>query len=389
MNSVMMGFIVGSAAGPIGSLLGAAVGYIHGQSAKKEMEQRAQLEADRQKKLDQELEQQILAQRGEGNLETVGAAEPAVPEQGVIIVEDHLAEPGTGGGSSATEASQPGVVVVTDHLAPPAPERVLRGSPPPAEGSGSSAPVQAPTLARVPPEKVDQEGFKTIYEDNRLVRRERDLNGDGKPDIVMHYDAQGQLVRREESSQLDGRIDTWTFYAGGKIERKESDTDGDGEVDLWAYYGREGDLVRLKSVVDPRRSLTQFYAEGQVVREEWRREPGGQLQTRLSYRDGKVVKKEEDSTGSGRLDLVSTFDADGRLVKQGRTASDGGVLAWRYFDPERGTVLREEEIGGSGDVVAVSYYKNGKLARRELYELEDGLFTRVPLMSAPGGQGGG
>jgi len=394
----MMGFIIGSVGGPIGALVGAGIGYVHGLSAKKELERQVQLEADRQKKLDQDLERQILARRG-------GAPGPtslAAAEQGVIIVKDHLAEEATRPGvPAAGGSSAPGVAVVTDHLAPldpksvvgvftkgANPKRAAGPAPPPPPEPGPAAPTQAPALARVPPQEVDSEGFKAVYEGGRLVRRVRDVNGDGKPDVILHYDGDGQLALREESSQLDGRIDTWTYYAHGKVERKESDTDGDGKVDLWAYYSPEGDLIRLESLVDHRRKLTQFYAEGKAVREEWRLEPGGQLQARLTYQDGKVTQKEEDTIGSGRLDLVSIFNDAGQLVKQGRRGEDDRILGWRYFDPH-GTLLREEEIGKEGAVEAVSYYENGRLARREFYELDDRLFKRVPLVSEGPPAGGG
>ncbi|MFQ5962003.1 MAG: hypothetical protein ACE5MG_11465 [Candidatus Methylomirabilales bacterium] len=386
----MMGFILGSAGGPIGSGIGALVGYFHGRSEKKKIERQARLESDRQKKLDQELEGQILAQRGGAAASVPAPVLPAEPQRGVIFVEDHLDEArALPGGSSATDLSEPGVVVVEDHLAPSPPAKAPESSARPTPEPGSPARTRTSTLARIPAAGIDREGFKAIYEDSRVVRRERDLDDDGKPDVVVHYGSDGQPIRREESSQLDGRIDTWTFYANGKAERKEADTDGDGGVDLWAFYGPEGELVRLKSLVDRRRSLTQFYEEGTVVSEEWRREPGGQLRARQKYRDGKVREKEEDSGGNGQLDLVSVFDAQGQLVKQGRRGGDGRMVAWRYFDPKQGTLLRQEEIGERGEVVAVSHYQRGKLARRELYELKDELFRRVPLLSERESRGGG
>lgn len=388
MNSVMMGFIVGSAGGPIGSLVGAGVGYVHGLYAKKELEQQTQREADRLKRLDEEIERQILAQHHKLPAGEEGQTSPPVPEQGVIIVEDHL--PGGAdrpGVSTASGGSEPGVVVVTDHLARPDSKKASGVVREPV-GEPISPPSRGPTLARVPPEGVDGEGFRGVYEGGRLVRRERDLNGDGKPDVVLYYNEDGQLVRREESSRLDGRIDTWTFYAGGKPERKESDTDGDGTVDLWAHYDARGDLVRLESLVDRGRRLTQFYADGKVVKEELRLEPDGQLKARSTYQDGRITEKEEDSSGNGRLDLVSVFDADGHLLKQGRKGGDSRISVWRYFDP-KGTLLREEKIGEDGQVGAVSYYEAGRLVRRELYELDDKLFKRVPVVSERDPAGGG
>ncbi len=393
MNSVMMGFIVGSAGGPIGSLVGAGVGYFHGLYAKKELEQQSQREADKLRKLDEELERQIiLAQHHKLPAGAGGQASAPAPEQGVIIVEDHLPDGadragGSAAGGGSEPGLEPGVVVVTDHLARPDSKKASGVVREPVV-EPISPPSQGPALARVPPEGVDREGLRAVYEGGRLVRRERDLNGDGKSDVILYYNEDGQLVRREESSRLDGRLDTWTFYAGGRPERKESDTDGDGAVDLWAYYDARGDLVRLESLVDRGRRLTQIYADGKVVKEELRLDPGGQLQARSTYQDGRIMEKEEDSSGNGQLDLVSVFDADGHLVKQGRKGGDSLISVWRYFDP-KGTLLREERIGKDGQVGAVSYYEAGRLVRRELYELDDQLFKRVPVVSEGDPAGGG
>ena len=136
------------------------------------------------------------------------------------------------------------------------------------------------------------------------------------------------------------------------------------------------------------RKLVQEYADGRLAREEWRRLPEDRVETRLTYADGRVVQKEEDSTGGGVLDVVSTFDEQGRVVKQGRRTAEGRLAAWRYFAPEDGAVVREEELAPDGQVTAVAYYENGRLARRELYELDETLLRRTlpaPRLSEPDG----
>jgi hypothetical protein len=208
------------------------------------------------------------------------------------------------------------------------------------------------------------------------------MNKDGRPDTIVHYDADGGIVRREESWRLDGRIDIWTYYTAGRIMRREADTRGEG-VDLRVYYDGSGGMTRTEALVEPGRKLVQVFTGGQMTREEWWRQPGDVPETVLTYRDGKVAQKEEDSTGSGRLDLVSVFDASGRLVKQGRRAGEDRIVSWRHFDLD-GTLVREEELGVGGTVVAVSFYEGGRLTRRELYELDEGLFKRAPRVSDRG-----
>jgi hypothetical protein len=61
-------------------------------------------------------------------------------------------------------------------------------------------------------------------------KRQVDVNGDGKPDIVRYFEA-GQLVREEMDLDFDGIPDVRSFYERGRLVRKEYDLDGDGKAD--------------------------------------------------------------------------------------------------------------------------------------------------------------
>jgi hypothetical protein len=52
-------------------------------------------------------------------------------------------------------------------------------------------------------------------------------------------------------------------------------------------------------------------------------------------------------------------------------------MSWRHFDPG-GRVVREEELRKDGEIVAVSFFENGRLTRKELYVLDEELFRRAP-----------
>ena len=99
----------------------------------------------------------------------------------------------------------------------------------------------------------------------RLVRKELDLNRDGKVDIARNYDQKeaierealdldfdgkvdqvnyyekGVIVRKESDLNSSGRFSLWRFYEKGKLVRKERDTNNDGKVDYWEYW--EGEVV--------------------------------------------------------------------------------------------------------------------------------------------------
>jgi hypothetical protein len=64
------------------------------------------------------------------------------------------------------------------------------------------------------------------------VKKEQALNFDGKPNLWKYYE-RGQLVRKERDTKGTGRVDTWEYWEGGKIDRIGIDTDGDGIVDQW------------------------------------------------------------------------------------------------------------------------------------------------------------
>jgi antitoxin component YwqK of YwqJK toxin-antitoxin module len=336
-----MGFMFGSPFGIIGAGAGALLGFIYGNLAKRDEEAKAEQEAQRQEAVDADLERQIEERKAQESASASGGKAAPGRKQGVTVVKDHLADRSPGPPTASASA-------------------------PPGGAAGHAAPPDA-----------DAEGFRPVYEGGRLVRRERDAQGDGRPDTILHYDASGQLVRREDSSRLDGRMDLWAHYVDGKVVRKESDTRRSGQVDLWIHYDEHGNVARAEALVENDVKLTQIFTDGRVAREEWRRHPGGQLTAVAIHQDGKVVQREEDSTGQGRLDLVSVFDGDGRLLKQGRRADEGWLMSWRHFDPG-GRVVREEELRKDGEIVAVSFFENGRLTRKELYVLDEELFRRAP-----------
>jgi hypothetical protein len=118
-----------------------------------------------------------------------------------------------------------------------------------------------------------------------LVRKEKDLNGDGKIDAWEYYNPNGtlaklvydldfdgkpdvslffekeQLVKREYAFGFDGIPHAWNYYEKGKLVRKERDTNADGKVDYWEYW-ENGAIDRIGVDLD---------GDGQVDQWESRR----------------------------------------------------------------------------------------------------------------------
>lgn len=430
LNSAMMGAALGSLGGPIGLGVGAFLGYLHGLNERARLEKQAKSEQDRQAQIDKNLELQIAAKRKERARRGSSS--------GVILLEDHLA-PGQENASApppaAPSSGGEGLVFLTDHLAPPNPPQAVAPAqtpePSPAttteaqatEGEGSEAAEARRALeeqiaaarerkrrllgelkgapaapesggstgspAHEPPPTIDPEGFRPVYEGGRLVRKERDVTGDKRPDIFRYFDETGRLIRQAEDSRLDGRLDTWTFYEDGHPVRKESDTNGDGKVDLWAFYDGTGDLARTEADTDhdEHRDRVILYAQGEMV-EEQRYSPGLDPPRLIAiYANGQRSRKQEDTDGDGRMDRVTEYDGAGHVTKVSRDPSERGAFTlFVYYEPETGAVLREEEdLNGDSTIDVISHYEQGRLVRREFFDLPEvaSLKPHLPLPQLP------
>ncbi len=89
--------------------------------------------------------------------------------------------------------------------------------------------------------KVDE--WDAYDEDGNLSKAVYDLDFDGKPDLVVTYE-KGQLVKKELAPGFDGMARTVAYYENGKLVRKERDSKGTGKIDTWEYY-ENGELDRI------------------------------------------------------------------------------------------------------------------------------------------------
>ena len=77
--------------------------------------------------------------------------------------------------------------------------------------------------------QVDQKNF---YTKGVIVRKERDIGYTGKPNTWIFYE-KGKIVRKERDGDGDGKIDYWEYWENDQIDRFGEDLDGDGNVDRW------------------------------------------------------------------------------------------------------------------------------------------------------------
>ncbi len=162
----------------------------------------------------------------------------------------------------------------------------------------------------------------------------KDLNHDGIADLWIYYSPQkpGEVLRQEESSKLDGRVDIWSYFKDGKLVRRDVDSHGHGRPDAIYYYDDQ-----------------------KIVREERDETGQGRMTYRVDYHHGRVARVEKETRGNGRPDLWMTYD----------TTMDGEVL-----------VKEERDLNDDGFPDLWSHYNYGRLVRRDVNSIGLEIFSK-------------
>ena len=159
--------------------------------------------------------------------------------------------------------------------------------------------------------RIDQWSY---LDGNRPIRGEADTDDDGRIDRWEYFDANAVLTLVGTSSRGDGVEDTWTFpspsndgetqvvssrrrdrafdhreyFRGGSLLRSEDDTNSDGRIDKWERYE---DSVLREAAFD-----TSFQR--------------GRPDRRVQYDEkGRFAYVEEDSDGDGTFVRVAAGSA--------------------------------------------------------------------------------
>ena len=118
-----------------------------------------------------------------------------------------------------------------------------------------------------------------------LVKKEIDLNRDGRVDVISYFDGEGRLEKEEMDGDYDGVFDWTDHYQDGYRVMSEYDTEYDGVANVWKYYVRNDDGSK------PR-----------------------------------LDRKERDTDGDGQVDVWERFNAEGEVIRTGRDTDGDGKM---------------------------------------------------------------
>ncbi|MFA5909869.1 MAG: hypothetical protein WC815_13905 [Vicinamibacterales bacterium] len=166
-----------------------------------------------------------------------------------------------------------------------------------------------------------------------------------------------QLVQLTADQNGDGRIDQWAFFDGNRPLRGEADADADGRIDRWEYFDERSALTRVgtSSMNDGiEDTWTWVSAVAGESRVDHSRRRDRQIDRREYFRDGVMVRAEEDTNADGRPDRWDRYEGTVlRLAEFDTTFSSGRANRRLVYDAS-GRFLRVEadpELDGSFVVV--------------------------------------
>ncbi|HEY7166203.1 MAG TPA: hypothetical protein VIB79_16650 [Candidatus Binatia bacterium] len=303
-ENALQGLTMGGAiAGPYGAGGGLVIGIIAGlftaNAHETQIANQIQAEQAKDKDLEAKVEQELENQRKlEAQLSVTNVANTAAMPQPAI--------------ASATSSTNTAPVDFT-------PSGKINGA---TVGKVNGTTVKRGAPVAVP--SVDKENLATHSGAPFKNVEVRDINADGVPDVWTYYNPTkpGEIVRQEEATHCDGRVDSWSYFKDGKLVKREVDTKGKGIADTVYFYENE-----------------------KIVREDHYQNGGAHASSRTMYVNGRRTKVEEDNSGSGRMDHWIYYDA----------TQDNEII-----------VKDERDLNGDGSVDIWSYYENGRLARRDL-----------------------
>jgi hypothetical protein len=179
--------------------------------------------------------------------------------------------------------------------------------------NGSLQPIYDPATGKLELLKYDANGNGTVdtwsYMDGRrILRIEVDGNEDGKLDRWEYYDANQRLEKVGTSRLADGVEDTWLYPgADGAAARLELSTRRDGGIDRTEYYVKSI-LVRAEEDSDGDRKIDKWetYADGRLSSVAFDTTRRGKPDRRLVYGADGSATVEVDATGSGEFMAVKS-----------------------------------------------------------------------------------
>jgi len=209
----------------------------------------------------------------------------------------------------------------------------------------------------------------------QVTRGVLDADRDGVPEQIRYFEPKSkQLLRSEQDSDYDGKLDIWSTYVDGKLVARVVDTNADGSPDVWEQYD-DGRMTLRTIDRDQDGVADAFYVYGGDLLVEERHDANndGVIDRKITYQNLFRASAEEDRDLDGNMDVWTYYGvAHGKeVVERVEQATKGSGPPDRIETYETSTgksqlAKLEEDRNGDGTIDVTSRYENGKLVQREI-----------------------
>jgi hypothetical protein len=168
---------------------------------------------------------------------------------------------------------------------------------------------------------------------------------DSMPTAIMPAKGGGDLIAEKGDVSGDGKPDVWNYYKEGPdpkdptvkrrvLVKKEADLNFDGRRDIVREFDEEGLLTREEADLDYDGDMDQLnvYEKGILTQKQIYRSKGRVFIWKF-FEDGKMVRLNRDENGDGRPDYCELWYAGEKLSKKGwDKTGDGECDYWENAD---------------------------------------------------------
>ncbi|MGE4652134.1 MAG: hypothetical protein AAEJ53_14700 [Myxococcota bacterium] len=365
MEGALVGAVMGAQAGPLGAAVGAGTLLVYaavtGEVPLVGGSDPAPRDPENEKRREREMEEQIASDPRQRGGELADEIEAELARQ-----EDLLREIESEESATRTERQAPVEAPTVDARA---------------GGTSSRAAPRAPVAPDLPRPLFEERKIRVPRgafgneRELRVIELSVDADRDGFPELLRYLDpASDELIRSEQDSDYDGRIDIWQDYASGVLLARRVDRDGDGRADLWEEY-EDGFATSRKLDQDGNGRVNAYYQwrDGSLVVEQHDVDGDGEMNRIARYQDRLLVRDEEDLDGDGSMDRLTTYASvagEEVAVRIERDSNSDGKMdlieIYAAVSGPRTLLRREEDRDSDGQMDITSIYEKGRLVRREI-----------------------
>jgi hypothetical protein len=153
--------------------------------------------------------------------------------------------------------------------------------------------------------------------------------------------------------------------SGNRVEVLDSNKDGKADIKRVFDKSSGREICHVADLNhDGKPELYEYFdASGQIRRRELVYDDSGVVSSIELYENGKIVRREMDTSGQHRIDTVDTFDpSSGKRIKRERDSNGDGIIDqwWTYTD-DRIEIVMDKNYDGKPDPEAtITLGSNGQ-----------------------------